>query len=230
MSENLILSSENKNIRNLIIASILLSLISRLPFSFWIFYPLNLFTTYLHESSHGIMALLTGGKIIKFTISSDTSGLAYTTGGIKFLITSAGYLGTTLWGALLLLSIIKKTSEKKILIGLSSFLIIFTILFSGNIISFLTGIFFSIFFLLLLKIKNKNITNFILSIISVSLCMQSFNDILSLIFLSRTNIKTDAHIISESFYGILPPMIIAVIWAFISIYIYYIVFKLSLKK
>lgn len=218
------------NIKNLILAGIILFIISKLPFSSWIFYPFNLLATYLHESSHGIMAIITGGKLLEFTISSNTSGLAYTSGGIRFLISSAGYLGTTIWGALLLFSILNKASEKKILISLSLFLFIFTILFSGNFIAFLTGIGFSIFFYLLLKIKNTNITNIIIYIISIELCLQSFNDILNLIFLSKTNIRTDAHSLSESFYGIIPPVLFAIIWAIISIYIYYLVFKISLKR
>lgn len=218
------------NIKNLIFAGILLFIISKLPFSSWIFYPFSLLATYLHESSHGIMAIITGGKLLEFTIESNTSGLAYTCGGIRFLISSAGYLGTTIWGALLLFAILNKTSEKKILISLSSFLLIFTLLFSGNFIAFLTGISFSIFFYLLLKIKNTNITNIIISLISIELCLQSFNDILNLIFLSKTNTITDAHSLSETFYGLIPPILFAIIWAMISIYIYYLVFKISVKR
>jgi uncharacterized membrane protein len=223
------MNEKKLNIKSIIFAGILLFIVSKLPFSFWIFYPFSLLATYLHEASHGIIAIVTGGKLLKFTIEPNGSGLAYTTGGIRFLITSAGYLGTTIWGALLLFGILNKTSERKILISLSLFLLIFTIIFSGNLISFLTGIGFSIFFYLLLKIKNKNITNIIISLISIELCLQSFNDIVNLIFLSKSNIKTDAHALSETLYGIIPPILFAIIWAIISIYIYYLVFKLSIK-
>lgn len=51
--------------------------------------------------SHGLAALLTGGAFLRFVIFPDGSGLAYTAGGIRWLIIPAGYVGTALVGAAL---------------------------------------------------------------------------------------------------------------------------------
>ena len=65
-------------------------------------YPLKIFVVLLHEISHGIMAFATGGAIQEIVITSDQGGACICPGGSPFLTLSAGYLGSLLWGALLL--------------------------------------------------------------------------------------------------------------------------------
>ncbi|MDQ4077617.1 MAG: M50 family metallopeptidase [Chloroflexota bacterium] len=60
--------------------------------------PLKLFVVLLHEISHGLAALLTGGQVEQLVLTRDEGGLAFTRGGNRFLILSAGYLGSALWG------------------------------------------------------------------------------------------------------------------------------------
>lgn len=55
--------------------------------------------TMVHESSHGLMAFLTGGRIRGITLSADTSGLAETTSNsriARILVSYAGYTGSSL--------------------------------------------------------------------------------------------------------------------------------------
>ena len=65
-------------------------------------YPLKIFVVLLHEISHGIMAFATGGTIREIVINADQGGACLCPGGSPFLTLSAGYLGSLLWGALLL--------------------------------------------------------------------------------------------------------------------------------
>ena len=71
----------------------------------YIVYPLQLFATFIHEGGHALAAFLTGNAVQSLTVSPDTSGMVWSTGsGLSGLfISSAGYLGTTLFGTLLLL-------------------------------------------------------------------------------------------------------------------------------
>ncbi|HEX8683100.1 MAG TPA: M50 family metallopeptidase [Ardenticatenaceae bacterium] len=64
--------------------------------------PVKMFVVLLHEMSHGLAAVLTGGEVEQLRLLSDEGGLALTRGGNRFLILSAGYLGSALWGAALL--------------------------------------------------------------------------------------------------------------------------------
>ncbi len=79
----------------LVIAAFILSYIPiiHIPFT-WIM-------TFFHEISHGIGALLTGGSVEKIHLHLMGSGLCYTSGGIRFVVLQAGYIGAVLWGILI---------------------------------------------------------------------------------------------------------------------------------
>ncbi len=64
-------------------------------------YPLKVFVVFLHELSHGLMALATGGRIESITLDWREGGETISRGGSAFLTLSAGYLGSLLWGLLL---------------------------------------------------------------------------------------------------------------------------------
>lgn len=77
--------------------------LSRIPGGTWVLYPFVLFKTYVHEFWHGLAAWLTGGQFLRFEIYPDTSGMAWTAGGSAWVIASAGYLGASLTGAVLVI-------------------------------------------------------------------------------------------------------------------------------
>jgi len=66
-----------------------------------IVYPLKIFVVLLHEVSHAIAAVATGGVLDRITLDPYEGGATYFSGGNRFIAASAGYLGSLLWGALL---------------------------------------------------------------------------------------------------------------------------------
>jgi hypothetical protein len=84
----------------------LLSLIlSHMPGLTWLFTPVNLFTTAVHEMGHALVCVATGGSVHGLTIVSDGSGhggLTFCLGGAPFLYTQAGYLGSAFFGCVLI--------------------------------------------------------------------------------------------------------------------------------
>jgi hypothetical protein len=74
------------------------------PVAAYVVYPLQLFATFIHESSHALAALITGNAVMSLTVSPDTSGAVWSqvSGVSQLLISSAGYLGTTAFGTILL--------------------------------------------------------------------------------------------------------------------------------
>ena len=88
------------------LASVALWLVSWfIPLTNYLFYPLQLFATFIHEGSHVLAALLTGSSVKSLTVSPDTSGVVWsvsTSWLSQLLISSAGYLGTTAFGTFLL--------------------------------------------------------------------------------------------------------------------------------
>ncbi len=74
------------------------------PIFGYIAYPLQLFATFIHESSHALAAFITGNSVSSLTVAPDTSGAVWSSGsGLSGLfISSAGYLGATAFGTALL--------------------------------------------------------------------------------------------------------------------------------
>lgn len=60
--------------------------------------PFNWLESYFHEISHGIAAILTGGKVVRIQLFANGAGLCTTQGGLSFFISFAGYAGATIWG------------------------------------------------------------------------------------------------------------------------------------
>jgi len=64
--------------------------------------PVKLFVVLLHEISHGVAAIATGGHIQSIEITPLQGGLCRCPGGSAFLTLSAGYLGSLMWGGLMI--------------------------------------------------------------------------------------------------------------------------------
>ena len=82
---------------------LLLGLGAVLLWNTFVAYPFRVFVVFLHEISHGLAAVLTGGALESIGLSVNEGGVAVTRGGSRFLILTAGYLGSLLFGALFLL-------------------------------------------------------------------------------------------------------------------------------
>jgi hypothetical protein len=83
----------------LALAATLALLLAAVPWLWPLAYPLRLLVTIVHELSHGLAGLLTGGHFDRFVIFPDGSGTAYVAGGWKLLIAPAGYLGSAAFAA-----------------------------------------------------------------------------------------------------------------------------------
>ncbi|HEX7119079.1 MAG TPA: M50 family metallopeptidase [Longimicrobiales bacterium] len=65
-------------------------------------YPLKVFVVLVHELAHAAAVLATGGTVERIVLTADQAGAAYTRGGNAFVTLSAGYLGSLLFGLVLL--------------------------------------------------------------------------------------------------------------------------------
>ena len=65
-------------------------------------YPVKVFVVFLHELSHALAAVATGGRVEAITLDWREGGETWVRGGNAFLMLSAGYLGSLLWGLALL--------------------------------------------------------------------------------------------------------------------------------
>ncbi|KAJ2161924.1 hypothetical protein GGF46_001115 [Coemansia sp. RSA 552] len=72
-----------------------------IPYVNYILLPFKLVTVALHEFSHAAAGLCTGARIKSITIDPDEGGLTRMTGGKWCCVMPAGYLGSSLLGALM---------------------------------------------------------------------------------------------------------------------------------
>ncbi len=100
--------------------------------------PFKWLEVYFHEISHGLAAILTGGRVISIELRPDGSGLCYYQGGWRLLISFAGYAGAVAWGLLIYLSAKSLGRRANIIAWLLTIMIgISTILWARDLTSIL---------------------------------------------------------------------------------------------
>lgn len=199
----------------LLIATIITLALWFIPYAEYLVYPVRLFTTFIHESSHALIGFLTGGSVQSLTIASDGSGVVYSVPSGFFgavLTSSAGYLGTTAFGVLLLLMIRRVVSAKKILIGCAAFIGLITLVFGVlspifNIFSLQVGISDIAFTVVsgalltaglfaLGKYASPKVANFSVAFLAVQCLLNAFLDLKTLFFINApvfgSDMQTDA--------------------------------------
>lgn len=97
------ITSDEKLLLGLLLLSVVLM---NVPYGNYPLYPFKLFATWIHETFHGLAALVTGGSVESVDINPDTSGLTRSLISPSMwshaLVSSMGYMGTAVVGALLL--------------------------------------------------------------------------------------------------------------------------------
>lgn len=194
-------------------------------------YPIKIFVVMLHEISHGLMAELLGGDIIKIEINSRIGGACTSTrppGFMpSFLIASAGYLGSLFWGVLIFLvaDFTKYERFMSVFIGLGSLIITYYVIQSGELFGILFCAGFSIFMLLSAKYLPLVFHDYFLKFIGLTSCLYVILDIKSDL-INRSNIGSDADVISKMT-GV-PSIIIGGVWFIIALVIVFFMLKKSI--
>lgn len=120
-------------------------LLALLVYAFWstvVVWPLRVFVVLLHEVSHGLAAVATGGRIVSIELSPREGGLCTTAGGWAFVISSAGYLGSALFGAFfLVLGVRGRPRAHRFVTGLlGAALVLLTVVYVRSAFGFVYGL------------------------------------------------------------------------------------------
>lgn len=95
-------------------------------------YPVKLFVVLLHELAHGLAAVATGGSIVRIEISELIGGLAVTQGGWELLVVSSGYIGSMVFGGLILLGAQRTRIVRPLAAGIGVLVLGVTLLYIRN--------------------------------------------------------------------------------------------------
>jgi hypothetical protein len=120
-----------------LVAALLVSLLLwYLPSGGLVLYPFKLLATWMHELCHGVVMTLSGVGFERMDIYRDTSGLAFASGGANALgsaaIAAAGYMGTPLLGALILIAGQTRRGARAALTGLGAAMAVTSLFYISN--------------------------------------------------------------------------------------------------
>lgn len=106
--------------------------LTALVFAFWVtpvILPLKILVVLLHELAHGAAALLTGGEVVEIDVTPRQGGHAVTRGGSRFVILTAGYLGSLLFGVALFLTALRTRADRAVMALFGLVLLLVTALY-----------------------------------------------------------------------------------------------------
>ncbi len=168
----------------LIIAIIVVIVLQNIHTLRFLMYPFNLLATWIHEMSHGLTAAVLGGNFKKLVINSDTSGYAQyaynplTMGTFaKATIASAGYMGTAIFGTIMLFFRKKDKFVKVFSILLGALMILSLIIYIRSWVGLFFALPFSAFLLFIGLKSNAEFNKFFYNFLASQIALNSLLDI-----------------------------------------------------
>ncbi len=193
-----------------------------------IVYPLKVFVVLLHEISHGIAALATGGTIEGIELDPAQGGVCYCPGGNAFLTLSAGYLGSLGWGVLLLMGARSGPRPSRWVVGGMGVLVIaLTLLFMRNAFGFGFGLLFGLALFASGARLPARANRILLTVLGLTSCLYAILDIKSDI-IDRPELRSDARMLAELI-GV-PTMVWGFLWIGIAIAVVLILFRKAFRE
>jgi hypothetical protein len=171
-----------------------------LPWLLWptpVVLPLRIFVVLLHEISHAVAAVATGGTVERIVLHANEGGATYVRGGNPFIMLSAGYLGSLLWGlALIEVAGTRAVIARRVLLGLAVMLLVVAALYVRNIFGFLFAVAFGGALLVASRRLRPRGVAIVLLAIGLTSALYALLDIRSDI-LTRPHLPSDAHMLGE---------------------------------
>lgn len=158
----------------LIIMTILYVVMCHIPVLDLITFPVEMLCTYLHEFGHAIFAILSGGKVHAMSVNPDGSGATTTSGGYSGFISLGGYVGSAIFGNILL-RLGTPNSAKIGLYTLGILMLTSTFLWFDN---FITTTILMLFAISLFYFAGTNVSSLVISFFgaaSIVYIIQDFN-------------------------------------------------------
>lgn len=179
-------------------------------------FPLKILVVFFHELSHAIAAMLSGGRVIEIQVQWSEGGHCVTSGGNAFLILTAGYLGSLVWGGVLL-TLAGRTRMDKVLTALLGVLLLLVTAWLVRPLlhfGFAFGIVAGLTFLVGGILFPHQVNDVLLKLVGLTSCLYAVLDIKSDI-LSRPQLHSDARMLAELTH--VPTLVWGTLWFVISL-------------
>ena len=182
---------------------------------FWhspVLWPVKVLVVLFHELGHAIATWATGGTVVEIGLSPQQGGHALSAGGMRLAILNAGYLGSLLWGILLLAVARRRTSARAGLAALGLVVVVTTVWLVRPIIGFGFG-FGAVMGVVLIacsRLLPATAAQVVLRGLGVFSILYALFDIRDDVFLADATALTDASMLAAET-GV-PSMIWGVLW------------------
>ena len=219
-------------VRTLLIATLVTLALWFVPYASFLTYPFRLFVTFIHEGGHALAAILTGSSVQSLSVAIDTSGLTETLtpqGGFfsRFFISSAGYLGTIAFGALLLWLVRRQVKARVVLVASALAILGLTVVFgfiapltnlSLQPFTVVAGVAISAGLLAAAKYAGLRAANFLVGFLAVQCVLNAVFDLKNVLWMSvASSERTDAMNMAEAT-GV-PALVWSLVWIGVAVLI-----------
>lgn len=178
--------------------------------------PLQYLNTHLHEFCHAFAAVLSGGSVAWIKVFAGGGGLTLSTGS-PYLVSSAGYLGATIIGALLIRFSVTERGAA-IALRLVAILMLFSMIFwvRGDWVGGISGLMWpALLFVLAHYLKDRAVV-FAAQFLGMLLCLSSVQSLYELVQITTyTSSHSDAGNMQR--YTGIPAIFWAVLWSLIGL-------------
>jgi hypothetical protein len=197
---------------------------------FWdssVVYPVKLFVVLLHEVSHGLAAIVSGGSVVKIEISTNLGGLCHIRGGWPFLVLTAGYLGSMCWGGLILITASRTKAARFISLFIGSAVLLITAFYIRNMAGLIFGILFSAVMIGLGRYATVEINRAVLKMIGLISVLYPIIDIKDDL-ISRQVARSDATMFADRYFG--TPLMWGLIWGILAVFLAFTFIRMSIEN
>ncbi|MDX1933113.1 MAG: M50 family metallopeptidase [Capsulimonadales bacterium] len=219
--------------RTLLLAALITIGLYFVPYAGYVTYPIRLLVTLIHEGSHALMSLLTGGWVQSISIEPDGSGLTMSLlrGWLpQVLVASAGYLGATLYGAGLIYLLRRGASGRPLLLGtgiltgLVTLGIFLGLIFTGNVFGLFWGLMITAGLLIAGLKLPKGTAGWLAAFVGVQCVLNALFDLRTLFTLSVSTLApTDA--MGMARLTLIPAPIWAALWIITAFFMLWLVLR-----
>lgn len=212
-----------------------------IPYAELLTYPFRIFVTFIHEGGHALAALLTGNSVRSLSVALNASGETYTTNGgliSQLFVSSAGYVGSMAFGALLLVLIRRAVAARLVLVGSAGLILALTLFYglfkpiawgawAGIPFTVFAGLFLSVGLFAIARFTSARVASFFVSFLAVQCILNALLDLKTVFFLASPfgpSVPNDAVNMANAT-GV-PAFFWAVIWIGIAFVILWIAMRL----
>ncbi|WP_394176166.1 M50 family metallopeptidase [Thalassotalea litorea] len=170
--------------------------------------PFQWLESFFHEISHGLAALLSGGRIIRIQLFANGAGLCTSAGGNSIVIAFSGYAGAVLFGMLMYLGAgAHRQGAKLISWALIALIVLTCVLWVKDLFTILICLVLAAVFGLKLAYSRSTFLAPLLKIIALIVML---NALQSPWYLWSTPQQSDAYLLAQ--YTFIPGFVWILIW------------------